>query len=80
MKKNEISVLKKEEQEIPAEKIAQAIMDIQKAIDQMNRSSLKRETLVSLIHDNSKVAKSTIRIILNNLDSLKENYLKKEKP
>ena len=72
------------EKDIPAEKIAQAIIDIQDAVNkkllllsiQLNRSQLKREALVDLIHDNSKVAKSTIRIVLNNLDELERNVAK----
>jgi len=60
----------------PIEQIADAIVAIGAAMKAINASRLKRETLVTLIHDSSKVAKGTIRLVLNNLDAIEETFLK----
>lgn len=63
---------------IPAEIIASAIVKISEATTAMLRAGLKYETIVTLVHDNSKVAKRDIRLVLNNLSELKENFCSKK--
>lgn len=49
------------------------IADGMKAI---NSTRLTRKALVALIHDQSKVSKNTIEIVLNNLQDLEHDWLK----
>lgn len=68
--------VKQNDPPIPAEIMADAIINIARAMREINNSRLKRETIVALIADNSKVAKTTIRLVLNNLDDLEDLFLK----
>jgi len=66
---------------LPTEVLETAIVDLASAMHKLSASRLKREVIVTLLHDNSKIAKGTIRIILNNLDQLEALFLKpKAKP
>lgn len=56
--------------------IEKAIIDLAAGMAAINRSRLKRETLVTLLHANSSVGKPAIRVILNNLDDLENTFLK----
>lgn len=67
---------KDEENPVPAEVIADAIVEISKAMKALNSTRLTRRALITLIHDYSKIAKRDIEIVLNNLDSLEETWLK----
>lgn len=66
------------EKEVPFEIIAQSIVDINKSMKTLEQSRLTRKAVVSLIHDNSKLPKRTIEIVLNNLESLEVTWLKKK--
>lgn len=57
--------------------LAKSIVDIDKHFKAVLTAGLKRETLVALLHDSSGVAKGTIRIVLNNLETLKEQWCSK---
>jgi hypothetical protein len=63
-------------EQVSAEVMAQAIVDIAKGMKALSASRLKRETIVILVHDQSKIAKGTIRVVLNNLEALEKEYLK----
>ena len=65
-----------EVQQIPAELIANAIIEIQKAMEQINKTRLSRSAIVTLIHAHSGVTKKNINIVLNNLESLGQIWLK----
>lgn len=60
----------------PVEVIAASVLAIADGMKKVNATRLTREALVTLIHDHSKVSKGTIRIVLNNLDSLARTWLK----
>lgn len=62
-----------------AELIAQEIAKIARAMQTMSESRLKRDAIVALIHERSKVARKTIEIILNNLEHLELTWLKPKK-
>lgn len=62
--------------EVPAEVIATDISRIAEAMKVMNSTRLTRRAIIALIHDNSKLPKKTIEIVLNNLDSLEATWLK----
>lgn len=61
---------------VAAEVIAQAIIDIADGMKAMNNSRLKRRAIVALIHDQSKINKGTIEIVLNNLEALRADWCK----
>jgi hypothetical protein len=61
---------------IAGEVIAQALIDISDAMKQLNNSRLKRKAVVALIHDQSKINKGTIEIVLNNLEALRVDWCK----
>lgn len=74
-----IKVIQKEnEPEVPAEIIAQSIVEISKAMKVISQTRLSREAIIALIHDHSKVSKGVIKIVLNNLEHLENFWLKKK--
>lgn len=75
-----VQVKQKPDEEVPVEILATAILEIAKGMERINRSRLTREALVTLIADKSKVAKGTVHVVLNNLDALERNFLKKKLP
>lgn len=78
MKKNSIiKIIQNKEKPIAAEVIAESILEISNGVKKMNLTRLTRRAIVALIHENSKVARSTIEVVLNNLDSLEITWLKK---
>lgn len=56
--------------------IAQEIEQISRAMQRISQGRLKRDAIVSLIHDHSKVNKQTIRIVLMNIEQLERIWLK----
>lgn len=74
--KNTVVIQQQDKPEVPAEVIAQSIKEIADSMRQISKSRLKREALVILIHDWSKVSKPNIRMVLNNLDELERIWLK----
>lgn len=60
----------------PVEIIAASILEIAQAMKALNSTRLKRSVIVTLIHDRSKIGKRDIELVLNNLASLEEDYLK----
>lgn len=63
-----------DETPIAAEVIAKAIIEIADATKAMLSAGLKYETVVTLIHAHSGVAKKDIRVVLNNLVCFKETW------
>lgn len=61
---------------ISAEIIATAITEIAAGMDKLNTTRLTRKAIVVLIHDQSKLPKKTIDIVLNNLVDLEKDWLK----
>ena len=73
-----VTIIEKEGEEVGAEIIAQSIVAIADAMKKINATRLKQETIVTLIHAHSKVAKRDITLVLNNLTALEEIWLKKK--
>jgi hypothetical protein len=61
---------------IPAEEIAKAITEISSAMKALSTTRLTRKAIIVLIHDQSKLPKKTIDIVLNNLQDLERDWLK----
>lgn len=62
--------------EVPAEIIAQSIVEIADAMKVLSRTRLSREAIITLIHARSKVGKRDIELVLNNLEALERIWLK----
>jgi len=63
------------ENEVPAEIMAKAIVDIGGAITRLRRSGLSDRAIVLLIHDASGVGKPTVRAVLDGMAALERLYL-----
>lgn len=59
-----------------AEIIERAIMDLAEGMKALTKTRLRRATIVTLIHAQSKVPKRDIELVLNNLDDLEGTWLK----
>lgn len=59
-----------------AEIIERAIMDLAGGMKTLTKTRLRRATIVTLIHAQSKVPKRDIELVLNNLDDLEQTWLK----
>lgn len=77
MKKPKIIVKQKEDEEIPHEVMAEAIIEISRGMRKLMNSRLRREAIVVLIKDKSGVNKSVIEIVLNNLEQLEAMWIKR---
>lgn len=62
--------------EIQAEVIASSITQIAEAMNVINGTRLTRRAIVALIHDQSRVPKKTIEVVINNLSCLEADWLK----
>lgn len=69
-------IIQNPESPIPAEIIAQSIIDLAKAAKILSTTRLTRRAIVTLIHDNSCVGRRDIEMVLNNLEALEETWLK----
>lgn len=76
MKKQKKQVEVVNEKEVPAKIIADSIVEISKAMRVINTTRLTRKAIVTLIHEQSKIARRDIEIVMNNLDSLEQDWLK----
>lgn len=56
-----------------------AIVELAAGMKRLNSTRLKTETIVTLISDVSRVPKTTVRLVLNNLDDLESTFLKPKK-
>lgn len=72
MKKNPVATVVQDEQEpIAAEIMAKAIVEISEAMKRVINSGIRRRAIVTLIHEQSKVGKREIELVLNNLDQFR---------
>lgn len=76
--KLKVNVKFNEENPEPIEIIAQSILELAKAMKKLDSTRLKRDTLVILLSAHSKIGKTDINIILNNLADLENTFLKRQ--
>lgn len=75
--KPKIEVIRAPDKEpIPVEILEQAIVDIAAGMRRINASRLKREALVLLLHDASKVGRTQVRAVIECLDQIELRFLK----
>jgi hypothetical protein len=69
-----VNVKQQDDKPVAAEVIAQALVDISDGMKRLSNSGLKRKAVVALVHDQSKISKRAIEIVLNNLESLRADW------
>jgi hypothetical protein len=62
---------------IDVEALVTAITGVSEAMAKIDASRLKRDVIVTLIHRKSTIPRAHIEIVLNNLESFDEEWLKK---
>ena len=70
------TVIKAGEEPQPIEILQSSIVALAEAFEVFNTTKLKQDTIITLLHDTSKIPKRDIKIILNCLTELKQLYLK----
>lgn len=63
-------------EEVPAEVLAQSIVKIAEGMKALDASRLKRETIVLLLQGSTGLPRTTIRVVLDGLQSLQRDWLK----
>lgn len=76
--KANVTLVELKKLEDSSERLGREIKMLSRSFKKMANQGLKRETLVLLLHDTSRVGKQNIREILKAFDKLEENYLKPE--
>lgn len=81
-KAQNIKVIKNEEKPETPEILAQSLITISKGFEEFLNSSLSRRALITLLLDmpeirGSRVGRSDIELVLNNLPKLTSYYIKK---
>lgn len=71
-----VAVVKNPEQPEPDQVIAEHIRQIADFMQKFNAGPLKRDLLVLLIHDHTKIARRDVNRILDSLTALRSLYLK----
>lgn len=56
------------------ETLADAVRRISKSVDALRRSGLNQRAIVALVHDDTKIYKSTIVQVLDSLAALEKKY------
>jgi hypothetical protein len=74
-----IKVTQDPAKDVPAEVMAQAIVDISESMKKIASTRLTRKAIVALIHDRSGIAKRTIDIVLDNMEDLEKVWLNPRK-
>lgn len=78
MKKVKLVVKQEEENAVPTEVMASAIIDISRGVKKLLHGRLNREAVVALIKDKSRIDKRVIELVLNNLEQLEETWTRKK--
>ncbi len=76
--KKKLIIKQDEDNEVPAEIMADSIVQISQALNKLMSGRLKRDAIIALIKDKSGLTKGTIEIVLNNLEALEHNWIKKK--
>lgn len=67
-----------EENPIPQEVMAAAIIDISNAMKKISQSRLSKEAIIVLIKDKTNFTKGTIKAVIDNLEDIERLWLKKK--
>lgn len=71
-----VNVVQNPDKPVPAQVIADSIVEIAKSMKSLNDSRLKKRAIVVLLHDATGVARKDIISILDGLDQLQAEWLK----
>lgn len=72
----QVIVKQPENKPVAAEIIASSIVDIAESFKRISNSRLTRRAVITLIHEDSKIARRDIELVLSNLESLERVWLK----
>jgi hypothetical protein len=78
MKRPRVTVQRDEINPEPITIIARDIMSISDAMRKIDKLALSRIALVALIHDQTKISKRTINVVLDSIRDLEKTWLKKQ--
>jgi len=76
--KENVTMIELRKLEDSSEKLGREIRMLSRAFKKISNGSLKRETIVLLLHDSSNVGRPDIRAILSAMENLEDKYLQKE--
>lgn len=62
------------ENEVSPEVLASSILKISDAMEQLHKSGLNEEAVIVLLHDKTKVAKKTIKLVMHSIRQLSTTY------
>lgn len=74
-----LKVVQTEENPIPVEVLAEAVVKMAEGIKRLNATPLNQRALIVLISAQSGVARDTVARVLNGMDQLEAAYTKKKK-
>jgi hypothetical protein len=74
---SKIKVVQDPEKEIPKEILAKAIVRISESFAELKKSGVNEKGIIALIHDDTKISKTEIRLMLNSLSTLSTTYCNK---
>lgn len=77
MRKQKIVVTQGEGEPIKVEVLAQAIVDISKAVKRLAASSLNRKAIIVLLAHETKLAQGVVKTVLDGIADLEASYLRK---
>lgn len=72
-----VTIKQRPENPIPVEIMAEAVVEIASAMKVLERTRLSRKAVIALVHDSSGVPKRVIADVLDHLQNLEKNWLKK---
>ncbi len=75
--RKKIEIVQDEEEHVPVKLLATKIVELAKGMKQMLSSGLKEDTIVILLHEETKVGRPDIRRVLRALPELAERWTTK---
>jgi hypothetical protein len=76
MKQSKLVIKQDEENKVPAEILAKAIVEMGHAMKALSKSKLNRAAILTLVKDKTGITKIDIGSVLDSLESLEKDWLK----
>lgn len=76
-KSPKVELIQEKEKEIPVQILAKSIVDVAEAMERIKSSRVTRDLIVTLVWARSGVSKAAINTILDNLENIERQWLKK---
>lgn len=75
MNKQRVNIKQNEDNPVPKDILAEAIVKMSKAVQDLKRSGLNEKAIIVLVQDITKLPKSDIRAVLNAQYQLAKDYV-----